>query len=147
METITGFVNVNGKWMNHSFKGHTTVTDHYLEFHALILIMISMCMLKVKKNTYKKASVKQTQFEKDLQNRNNKAPNRGNTVLQRQLYILFSRLFISILNPFLKCKKLQNNSHTPLIWNITNQRNLNSQEWNWLICNAFYLSWVVNMTL
>lgn len=55
METITGFVNVNGKMMNHSFKGHTTVTDHYLEFHALILIMISMCVLKVKKNTYKKA--------------------------------------------------------------------------------------------
>lgn len=74
--------------MNNSFKGHTTVTDHYLEFYALILIMISMCMLKVKKNTSKwalqsKIIQSSRQCKKALQNRNKKTQNRGNTILQR----------------------------------------------------------------
>lgn len=129
------FCNGNGKWVKHSFKGHTTVTDEYLEFFSLILIMISMCMLKVKEkhlnelcspksfsqaNTLWENLTKQEQKDSEQARLTTEGTRYYfNSRTQRQPHIMFTRWFIFILIPFLKCKKLQYNSHTPIIWSLS----------------------------
>ncbi len=117
------FCSVDGKWENTSFKGHTTVTDHYLEFYALIFIMISMYILKVKKRHLNELcstkSLSQADTVRKLYRTGTKRLNRGNVILQRRRdNCSFCALSISILNTFLKCKKLQDNSHSPIIGSL-----------------------------